>query len=161
MVTGWFAEFGLLPSAGDASVVPYPDGPDRFAGASYDPSSHYRGAAVFDFFARQQLTVDLLRQVSQHQVGRLAAGFDALDLDPALITRDRSLPLAALGGFLALTSPARRRPGRRPPRPRRLHRRPRRHPPPRPRPLPMRRANRRVALNPGECLRGSILSGSG
>ena len=52
VVTGWFAEFGLLPSAGDATVVPYPDGPDRFAGASYDPSSHYRGAAVFDFFAR-------------------------------------------------------------------------------------------------------------
>jgi len=105
VVTGWFAEFGVLPSAGDASVVPYPDGPDRFAGASYDPSSHYRGAAVFDFFAHQGLTVDLLRQVSQHQVGRLAAGFDALSLDPAVITRDRSLAADALGGFLALESP--------------------------------------------------------
>jgi kynureninase len=105
VVTGWFAEFGLLPTAGDASVVPYPDGADRFAGASYDPSSHYRGAAVFDFFARQGLTVDLLRQVSQHQVGRLATGLDALNLDPAVITRDRSLATDALGGFLALESP--------------------------------------------------------
>ena len=104
MVTGWFAEFGLLPSAGDAGVVPYADGPDRFAGATYDPSSHYRGAAVFDFFAAPGLDVALLRQVSQHQVGRLAAGFDALDLDPSVITRDRSVPLAGLGGFLALDS---------------------------------------------------------
>ena len=36
---------------------------------------------------------------------RLASAFDALDLDPAVIARDRSVPLEAIGGFLTLTSP--------------------------------------------------------
>jgi kynureninase len=35
----------------------------------------------------------------------LASAFDALDLDPALVTRDRSVPLAGIGGFLALRAP--------------------------------------------------------
>ena len=105
VVTGWFAEFGLLPAAAGGGPVAYPDGPDRFAGATYDPTSHYRGAAVFEFFARQGLDVELLRRVSQHQVGRLCAGFDALGIDPAVIDRDRSVPLPGLGGFLALSSP--------------------------------------------------------
>jgi kynureninase len=43
--------------------------------------------------------------VSQHQVGRLASGFDALDLDPALISRARDVPLERVGGFLALRTP--------------------------------------------------------
>ncbi len=105
VVTGWFAEFQLLPSAQAGGAVAYPEGPDRFAGATYDPSSHYRAAAVFDFSARQGLEVPLLRQVSQHQVGRLAAGFDALTLDPAVIRRDPSVALSDLGGFLALETP--------------------------------------------------------
>jgi kynureninase len=105
VVTGWFAEFGLLPTAIAAGPVPYPDGPHRFGGATYDPSSHYRAAAVFDFFARQGLDVGLLRQVSQHQVGRLAAGFDALGLDPAVIRRDLTVPPPDLAGFLALQAP--------------------------------------------------------
>ena len=47
----------------------------------------------------------MLREVSQHQIGRLAAAFDALDLDPKVIRRDRDVPIGSLGGFLALTSP--------------------------------------------------------
>ncbi len=47
----------------------------------------------------------LLREVSQHQIGVLAAAFDALDLDPAVVRRDRGVPLTEIGGFLALTSP--------------------------------------------------------
>ena len=62
-------------------------------------------ADVFEFFDEHGLTPDLLREVSQHQVGRLADAFDATDLDPAVIARDRSVPLASLGGFLALRSP--------------------------------------------------------
>ena len=42
---------------------------------------------------------------SQHQIGLLATEFDALDLDPAVLDRDRSVPLESLGGFLALSSP--------------------------------------------------------
>ena len=78
---------------------------DRFAGATYDPTSHYRGSAVFRFFGDQGLTPARLREVSQHQIGVLAAAFDALDLDPAVVRRDRDALLTEIGGFLALTSP--------------------------------------------------------
>jgi kynureninase len=61
---------------------------------------------VFDFFREQGLTPALLRQVSQHQIGLLASAFDALDLDPAAVSRDRGSPLSEVGGFLALRSPA-------------------------------------------------------
>jgi kynureninase len=104
VVTGWFGEMDTLtdtPSAG----VGYAPGPARFAGATYDPTSHYRATHVFDFFAAHALTPPLLRQVSQHQVARLARGFDALDADPAVITRDRSVALDRLAGFLALRAP--------------------------------------------------------
>ena len=79
---------------------------DRFAGATYDPTSHYRAAAVFDFFAEQALDPVLLREVSRHQIEVLASAFDALDLDPAIVSRGRDIPLGELGGFLALRSPA-------------------------------------------------------
>lgn len=105
VITGWFSEFGLLASAHTPGQVPYGQGPDRFAGATYDPTSHYRAAAVFDFFEAQGLTPVLLRTVSQHQIGLLARAFDALALDPRRLDRDRSEPLERLGGFLALTTP--------------------------------------------------------
>jgi kynureninase len=106
LITGWFAEFGLLahPGIGGPQPIGYADGPDRFAGATYDPTSHYRAAAVFDFFDRQGLDITLLRQISQHQIARLCTGFDALGLDPAVITRDRSVAIADRAGFLALAS---------------------------------------------------------
>jgi kynureninase len=102
VVTGWFAEFGALASAHGGGDVVYGPGPARFGGATYEPTSHYRAAAVFDFFAREGLTVPLLREVSQHQVGRLAAGFEALDLDPAVFALGRDVPVAGRAGFLAL-----------------------------------------------------------
>ncbi len=112
VLTGWFSEFGTLadqkPAIGtsdEESGVLYSDGPTRFAGATYDPTSHYRAAAVLDFFAEQGLTQDRLRACSQHQIGLLVTEFDALDLDPVVVDRDRSVPLESLGGFLALTSP--------------------------------------------------------
>lgn len=105
VVTGWFSEFGELTSAHEPGLVAYDGGHDRFAGATYDPTSHYRAATVFDFFAQQGLDVELLRATSQHQVGRLIADFDRLDLDPRSIRRDPSVALQGLGGFLALESP--------------------------------------------------------
>ncbi|MEE8060495.1 MAG: hypothetical protein V3T16_01635 [Gemmatimonadales bacterium] len=105
VVTGWFAEFGELTDAGLHSKVLYGDGDVRFAGATYDPTSHYRAVEVFAFFEERALTPSLLREVSQHQIGLLAGRFDDLDADPAVIDRDRSVPLADLGGFLALRSP--------------------------------------------------------
>ncbi|MGH7672476.1 MAG: kynureninase [Gemmatimonadales bacterium] len=105
VVTGWFSEFADLTQPPTAGTVTY--GPDaaRFAGATYDPTSHYRAAAVFAFFEEQQLTPEKLRELSQHQVGLLASGFDALAADPPVITRDRSVPLSGIGGFLALRAP--------------------------------------------------------
>ncbi len=101
VVTGWFGEFSRLAGEPDGEVA-YDDGPGRWAGATYDPTSHYRAARVFDFFAAEGLTPDRLREISRHQVGLLAAGFDALDLDPRVVTRDRATPLERIGGFLAL-----------------------------------------------------------
>ncbi len=105
VVTGWFAEFGELERGGRPGAVGYAEGPARFAGATYDPVSHYRAASVFEFFERHGLEPELLRRVSRHQVDRLAERFDALDLDPAVVRRDVSLPLDRVGGFLALRAP--------------------------------------------------------
>ena len=66
VVTGWFAEFEAVGTDTGAERVPYPDGPGRFAGSTYDPTSHYRAAEVFDYFEERGLTPSLLREVSRH-----------------------------------------------------------------------------------------------
>lgn len=104
VVTGWYSEFARLAQRPDGRV-PYGAGAARWAGATYDPTSHYRAARVFAFFDEQGLTPELLRKVSQHQVTRLAARFDALDCDPRQVARDHETPLEQLGGFLALNGP--------------------------------------------------------
>jgi len=104
VVTGWFAEFDDL-AAKASGLVGYAPGAGRFAGSTYDPTSNYRAARVFAFFAEQGLTPELLRAVSLHQTELLVERFDALDAPPETITRDRSAPRAAYGGFLALRSP--------------------------------------------------------
>ncbi len=105
VITGWFSEFETLAAGGAAGAVTYGPGAARFAGATFDPTSHYRAARVFDFFEELELTPELLRQVSQHQVGLLAGLCDALDTDTRLLTRDHAVTLPQLGGFLALQSP--------------------------------------------------------
>ena len=59
---GWFAEFNHLEATVETAnahvgrlSVAYPSGAAAFAGATYDPTSHYRAAAVFDFHAAQGL----------------------------------------------------------------------------------------------------------
>jgi len=105
VVTGWFSEFTVLADQQRAERVAYGQGGDRFAGATYDPTSHYRAVVVFDFFRERGLAPAFLREVSQHQIGLLASAFDVLDLDPAVLSRDRACPLDDVGGFLALRSP--------------------------------------------------------
>ncbi|PRX49499.1 selenocysteine lyase/cysteine desulfurase [Prauserella shujinwangii] len=102
VVTGWFAEFGALADAGRPERVAYAAGGDRFAGATYDPTSHYRAARVFRFFAEQHLTPLRLRDVSLRQTERLARRFDELDLPEDVATRDRDTPRSGYGGFLAV-----------------------------------------------------------
>ena len=101
VVTGWFSEFARL-SERPAGAVPFGEGHARWAGATYDPVSHYRAARVFAFFREQGLRASFLREVSLHQVRRLASRFDALALPDALVTRDRETPSEGFGGFLAL-----------------------------------------------------------
>ncbi len=105
VITGWYSEFGALACGERSERVRYGHGPQRFAGSTYDPTSHYRAAAVMDFFDELGLDPGFLRAVSRHQVGLLAETFDGLDLDPAIVERERAAPLDAVGGFLALRSP--------------------------------------------------------
>ena len=104
VVTGWFSEFDFLEAEASMPVL-YGAGAARFAGSTYDPASHYRASAVFAFFQEMGLTSRVLREVSQHQVRLLADRFDALNLNPAFISRNRSLPIEALGGFLVVHTP--------------------------------------------------------
>lgn len=104
VITGWYAEFAELAEQPVGGVA-YGSGAQRFAGATYDPTSNYRAGRVFDFHAALGLGMPLLREVSQRQTGLLAEQFDALDLPDDLVTRDRSAPRSAFGGFLALRSP--------------------------------------------------------
>lgn len=103
VVTGWYAEFGELDHAAIGTVT-YARGAARFAGSTYDPSSHYRASRVLDFFAEQELTPPRLREISLHQRGLLAQAFDDLDLPEDLVTRDRETPADGFGGFLTLFS---------------------------------------------------------
>jgi kynureninase len=124
VVTGWYASFDTLAEAGSGAGggagggggvgadavpygprVPYGPGAQRFAGATYDPTSHYRAARVFRFFADQGLTPDLLRQSYLHQLDVLTRAFDELGTPDDVITRDRTAPLTDVGGFLALRTP--------------------------------------------------------
>jgi kynureninase len=106
VLTGWYAEFDALAAAPDpARPVPYGGPTSRFAGATYDPTSHYRAARVLRFFAERGLTPAVLEASYRHQVALLAAEVDALDLPRSVLTRERSVPLDQIGGFLALDSP--------------------------------------------------------
>ena len=102
VVTGWFAEFAELAEAREPGEVRYGEGAARFAGSTYEPTSRYRAAAVLDFFEEQGLTVDLLRDVSQHQVGLLVDTFRSLDPDPRVVRLKDEVALEDRGGFLAL-----------------------------------------------------------
>ena len=106
MLTGWFAEFEAIESTGQQRVS-FGAGAAAFAGATYDPTSHYRAAAVFDFHQQQGLTPGELRRISQHQVGLLVTAFQQLDVLPSGASVE-PMPLKQRGGFVAIrTSQAR------------------------------------------------------
>jgi kynureninase len=103
VLTGWFAEFEALERRAD-SRVEYGSGAAAFAGATYDPTSHYRAAAVFAFHEEQGLTPARLREISRRQVGLLKAAVERLDYDPA-VARVEAMPDDRRAGFLALRVP--------------------------------------------------------
>jgi kynureninase len=100
MLTGWFAEFQAIESTGQQRVS-FGGGAAAFAGATYDPTSHYRAAAVFDFHQQQGLTPGELRRISQRQAGLLVAAFEQLDVPPSVACVE-PMPLTQRGGFVAV-----------------------------------------------------------
>jgi kynureninase len=101
VITGWFSEFDALAAARSPGEVQYGRGDARWAGATYDPTAHYRAAAVFDFFEQQGLTPARLREISQHQVGLLAERCEPLRRSLTAVGID-AVGLRGVGGFLAL-----------------------------------------------------------
>jgi kynureninase len=101
VITGWFSEFASLEDQPAAGRVAYGEGAARFAGATYDPTSHYRAAAVFAFHDDQGLVPERLREISVRQVGLLKAGFESLDLDPRR-AEVVPMPTERRAGFLAI-----------------------------------------------------------
>jgi kynureninase len=79
----------------------YGEGAARFAGATYDPTAHYRAAAVFAFHDARRLGPERLREISRRQVGLLKDGFEALDLDSSL-AEVVPMPAERRAGFLAI-----------------------------------------------------------
>ncbi len=104
VLTGWFAEFADLERAHDGEGVGYGEGAARFAGATYDPTAHYRAAAVQAFHTEAGLTPRLLREISRHQVALLRRLIEDADCDPA-IARVEPMPEERRGGFLAIRAP--------------------------------------------------------
>lgn len=105
VITGWFSEFGTLSKPKILGEVLYGKKDLLFAGATYDPVSHYRASAVFEFFKEHNLNAEFLRQVSRHQIKLLCSEFDKLDADERIITRDRSYGSDEIAGFLVLITP--------------------------------------------------------
>jgi kynureninase len=114
VLTGWFTEFDAVTAAprvqeqgasAGSYEVGYGRGPARFAGATYDPVSHYRAAAVFDFHERHGLTPEVLREVSQRQMRLL---FELCGEWPIPYRVQMPRPadqVDTLAGFLALRTP--------------------------------------------------------
>jgi kynureninase len=102
VLTGWYAEFEALAAGGNNDAVKYAPGGGRFAGSTYDPTSHYRAARVFDFFEERGLSPEFLRTVYLHQTGLLARRLDELDVPESTLKRERAVSLDAFGGFLAV-----------------------------------------------------------
>lgn len=104
-ITGWFAEFDLRDAEQAGQQVRYPRGAAAFAGSTYDPASHYRAAAVFDFFDRHALDTKLLAAINQRQLARLEANFRALQQPRERIALAHEGPKIERVGFLALKTP--------------------------------------------------------
>jgi kynureninase len=81
VITGWFAGFEGLADPRGEGFVTYPRrAGERFAGSTYDPTSHYRARAVLEFFEQHGLTVEALRATSLRQTARIIAGLEGLDV---------------------------------------------------------------------------------
>jgi selenocysteine lyase/cysteine desulfurase len=103
VLTGWFAEFESIEDTGRGRVT-FGRGAAAFAGATYDPTSHYRAAAVFEFHQQQGLIPDELRRISQRQVGILISAFERLNV-PRSVAHVEPMALDRRAGFVAIRTP--------------------------------------------------------
>ena len=104
VLTGWFTAFASREEVGDRRVA-YGPGALAFGGATYDVTSHYRAAAVFDFFEQQSLTADRLHAINRHQVRLLKTEFERFDCAPSVACIE-PMPDERRGGFLAIRTSA-------------------------------------------------------
>ncbi|MDA7951375.1 MAG: aminotransferase class V-fold PLP-dependent enzyme [Pirellulaceae bacterium] len=103
LMTGWFASYSSL--ANPPEKIIYDEGDWRFASATFDPTSAFRGSHVANFFTEQHLTPSTLRQQSLGQIGFLRNAFLNLDFPKETIDLAHPLPPEQNGGFLSLRSP--------------------------------------------------------
>lgn len=96
--TGWFADFGAL-SGERGGEVSYGPGGERFAGATFDPTSFYRAEAVLKHWERFGLTPERLRAISLRQTERILQRFDAAGLGDRIASSREG---ARRGGFVAV-----------------------------------------------------------
>lgn len=104
VITGWFAAFDTLDHPRDDKPVPFDDGDQKFATATYDPISQYRAAAVAEFFQKQGLSSNVLRDQYSTQLSYLRSLFDEKKFDKSIIKHANTRSLENSGGFLALRS---------------------------------------------------------
>jgi kynureninase len=104
VLTGWFAEFDSLEDASHGAVV-YGRGARAFGGATYDVTSHYRAAGVFEFFQEQELNAERLHEINRRQVQLLKIEFERLDGPPS-VAHVEPMSDERRGGFLAIRTTA-------------------------------------------------------
>lgn len=104
VITGWFSAFEQLDHPRDDQPVSFDDGDQKFATATYDPISQYRGAAVTEFFQKQGLTPQVLRDQYTAQVQYLRDLFNERNFENSGIGHANTRPIDETGGFLALRS---------------------------------------------------------
>ncbi|KPP95981.1 MAG: Selenocysteine lyase [Bacteroidetes bacterium HLUCCA01] len=105
VITGWFSGFSSLREGRASGRVSYDDADLRFAGATFDGASAFRGAAVVDFFRSQGLTPTLLRHLYLEHTAYMKRRFLSLHLDPGVLQLTHPYPVTANGGFLSLRGP--------------------------------------------------------
>lgn len=102
VITGWFSGFSSLKKGRKAGEVPYDEGNFRYAGATFDGVSAFRGASVVTFFREQGLTPSLLRHIYSEHTAYMKHTFLNLNLDPELLRLAHDYPVTQVGGFLSL-----------------------------------------------------------
>lgn len=100
-MTGWYASFDTLADPRGTQLTQYDNGDQRFATATYDPTSQFRAAKVADFFIAQGLTKNILRQQYLDQLIYFREQMFNADLDPDKIQPVHEQSLTHNGGFLS------------------------------------------------------------